>query len=444
MAKGKRHGSTPQQRAETRERRARREREAAERARREREAADRRAREAADRRARVERWVAELEREAAEREARERRQRVIAGASLLALAVLLGLGVLAGPQLPGPDAKGASLVAVLAIGLTAGGLSCLAVQGGLLTVAVTGERAQAGVVESRALAGNAAPIGWFLAAKLVAYTALGGALGALGQLAQPSTELRAAIQIATALLMIATALHFLRVHPIFRYAVLTPPRALTRRISATARGGGAFAPALLGALTVFLPCGVTQAMQLVAINSGDPLTGAAILATFVLGTSPLFFSLGYFATTLTEATHARFLRFAAVAILAVALFSLDAALRLSGSPVTFAAAKSALFAPPTPVAAEQAADGRQEAAITAGAGGYSPQRVQLRAGRPARLIFTGDGSAGCSLALIFADRQYILSADAPTPIELPAMRAGERVDYTCAMGMYGGSVEAIA
>lgn len=443
MARTKRHGSTPQQRAETRERRARREREAAERARSEREAADRRAREAVERRARVELRVAQLEREAAEREARERRQRVIAGASLLALAVLLGAGVIAGPELPGPDAKGASLVAVLAIGLTAGGLSCLAVQGGLLTVAVTGERAQPGA-EPRALAGNAAPIGWFLAAKLVAYTALGGALGALGQLAQPSTELRAAIQIATALLMIATALHFLRVHPIFRYAILTPPRALTRRITATARGGGAFAPALLGALTVFLPCGVTQAMQLVAINSGDPLTGAAILATFVLGTSPLFFSLGYFATTLTEATHARFLRFAAIAILVVALVSLDAALRLSGSPVTFAAAKSALFAPPRPVAAEQAADGRQEAVITAGAGGYSPQRVQLRAGRPARLIFTGDGSAGCSLALIFADRQYILSADAPTPIELPAMRAGERVDYTCAMGMYGGSVEAIA
>jgi len=70
--------------------------------------------------------------------------------------------------------------------------------------------------------------------------------------------------------------------------------------------------------------------------------------------------------------------------------------------------------------------------------------VQLRAGRPARLTFTGDGSEGCSLALVFADRQYILSADAPTAIQLPPMQAGERIDYTCTMGMYGGSVEAIA
>jgi len=443
MSKGKRRGSTPAKRADALERRARRGREAAERAR---QVAEREARERAEsleRRARCAREAAEREREEAEREARERRQRVIAGASLLALAALLVLGVAAGPQLPGPDAAGASLVVVLAIGLTAGGLSCLAVQGGLLTVAVTGERALPGA-QPRTLAHNAAPIGWFLAAKFVAYTALGGALGALGQLAQPSVQLRVGMQIATALLMIATALHFLGVHPIFRYAILTPPRALTRRISATARGGGAFAPALLGALTVFLPCGVTQAMQLVAINSGDPLTGAAILATFVIGTSPLFFSLGYFATTLSAVAHARFLRFAAIAILAVALVSLDAALRLGGSPITSAAVKSALFAPPTPVPAEQAGDGTQEAVITAGSGGYSPRLVQLRAGRPARLIFTGDGSAGCSLALIFADRQYILSADAPTAIQLPAMRAGERIDYTCTMGMYGGSVEAIA
>lgn len=442
MARRTRRGTTPEQRAAARERRARRDREAAQRDAREREATERRSRQAAEHQARLEREAAERKRRAAERAARERRERVIAGISLLVFTGLMAVGLIAGPQLPGPQAAGASLVVVLAIGLTAGGLSCLAVQGGLLTVAVAGERPPGG--EARALAGNAKPIGWFLAAKLAAYTALGAALGALGQLAQPSVQLRAGIQIMAALLMIATALHFLRVHPIFRYAILAPPRALTRRIRATARGGGVFAPALLGALTVFLPCGVTQAMQLVAINSGDPLTGAAILATFVIGTSPLFFSLGYFATTLSAAMQARFLRFAAVAILAIALVSLDAALRLSGSPVTFAAVKQALFAPPTPVPAQQSADGVQHATITAGAGGYSPRRVQLRAGKPARLLFRGDGSAGCSLALIFADRQYVLSGDAPTVIALPAMRAGQRIDYTCTMGMFGGSIEVLA
>lgn len=383
----------------------------------------------------------EAQREAAEREAQDRRRRQATGVALLALAVLVAAGATVGPDLPSPEATGVALPAVLLIGLTAGGLSCLAVQGGLLTVAVTGERALPGQ-EAEALAGKARPIAWFLGAKLVAYTALGGALGALGQLAQPSVGLRVGIQIATALLMIATALHFLGAHPIFRYAIIQPPRALTRRVTRTARSGGAFAPGLLGAMTIFLPCGVTQAMQLVAINSGSPGTGAAILAVFVLGTSPLFFSLGYFATSLSDVAHSRFLKVAAVAILGVALLSLDAALRLGGSPVTFASAKE-VFAPPKPVPATESADGTQEARITVGAGGYSPQRVQLRAGTPARLVFASDNSAGCALALILQGQQYVLPQNAETPIELPAMRAGDRIDYTCAMGMYGGTIEVI-
>lgn len=68
----------------------------------------------------------------------------------------------------------------------------------------------------------------------------------------------------------------------------------------------------------------------------------------------------------------------------------------------------------------------------------------MRAGKTARLVFAGDGSAGCALSLIFEDQQYVLPQDGETPIELPAMRAGESIDYTCAMGMYGGHIEVIA
>jgi sulfite exporter TauE/SafE len=382
------------------------------------------------------------ERERLERERLERTRRLAIGGALLALAALIAAGALLGPDLPGPDASGVSLLAVLGIGLTAGGLSCLAVQGGLLTVAVTGPGARHDTPPASALAGNAHPILWFLGAKLAAYTALGAALGALGQLAQPSVTLRVVIQAATAVLMIATALHFLGVHPIFRYAIIQPPRFLTRRISATARGTSAFTPALLGAMTIFLPCGVTQAMQLVAINSGSPAIGGATLAVFVLGTSPLFFSLGYFATRLNDALHARFLKLAAVAILGVALFSLDGALRLGGSPVTFAAAKEALLSSPPPVVATAAADGVQEARILVSSGGYSPARVQISAGEPARVVFASDGAAGCALALVFEGQQMILPQTGETPIDLPPQQPGE-IDYTCAMGMYGGRIEVV-
>ena len=381
------------------------------------------------------------EREASEQRRREVKRRAALGSALLAFGTLLAAGTLVAPDLPGPQAKSASLVVVFAIGLTAGGLSCLAVQGGLLAVAVTGDRERreegADVLE-----GKAEPIVWFLVAKLVAYTLMGALLGALGSLAQPSPALRAGIQGATALFMIATALHFLNVHPIFRHAIIQPPQFVLRRVRRTARAGGAFAPAFLGAMTVFLPCGVTQAMQLVAINSASPGLGAATLFVFVLGTSPLFFSFGYFATKLGEAMHRRFLRVAAIAIVLVALITLDGAVKLGGSPVTFADVRSAVISPDPATPASPASDGVQEVRITAGSGGYSPSRVEIQSGQPARLVFVSDSSAGCTVSLVFEGRQYLLEAGGETPIELSAQEPGT-IEYTCSMGMYGGTIEVV-
>ncbi|MGH2838492.1 MAG: sulfite exporter TauE/SafE family protein [Thermoleophilaceae bacterium] len=377
------------------------------------------------------------ERQAIERRQQQTAQRMTAGVALLAFAALLAVGAFVGPDLPGPDAKSASLVVVLGIGLTAGGLSCLAVQGGLLTIAVSGERDQRDALE-----GNAAPIVWFLGAKLAAYTLMGALLGALGSLVQPSPSLRAVILGLAALFMIATALHFLGAHPVFRHAIIQPPQFLLRRVRRTARAGGAFAPALLGAMTVFLPCGVTQAMQLVAINSGSPVLGAATMFAFVLGTAPLFFSFGYFATKLSDALHARFMKVAGIAIVFVALFTLDGALKLGGSPVTFAKVKESLFSAPPPVDAIVGADGVQEAHISAGAGGYTPGHVRIKSGKPARLLFGGDNVGGCALSLVFDGRQYYLERGKETAIELPAQEPGT-IEYTCAMGMYGGQIEVV-
>ena len=89
------------------------------------------------RRLREEKKLAKLRaaREEAERHGRGIRQRILIGTGLLAFGALLAAGTFVGPDLPGPEAETASLLVVFGIGLTAGGLSCLAVRGGLLAVA---------------------------------------------------------------------------------------------------------------------------------------------------------------------------------------------------------------------------------------------------------------------------------------------------------------------
>ena len=116
--------------------------------------------------------------------------------------------------------------------------------------------------------------------------------------------------------MIATALRIANVHPIFRYLVIEPPRWAYRAMRRVSRDGSGFAPALLGFLTVFMPCGITQATMAVAVASGNPWTGAAIMFAFILGTSPIFFLLG---ATILSLLKRRVFAYAASAI--VVLFA---------------------------------------------------------------------------------------------------------------------------
>jgi sulfite exporter TauE/SafE len=385
--------------------------------------------------------------EAVTREAaagRAARRRLVLATALLGLVTLLVVGYYYSPNEANLDG-GSNYLLVFLTGLTVGGLSCLAVQAGLLTAAVARpEDRELRGVEGRlsreaALKGNASPILWFLGAKLTAYTALGGLLGWLGSLIAPSPTLRGIVMAFTAAFMVAVALHLLRVHPVFRYVIIQPPRFLTRRIRRQAKSEGAFTPALLGALTIFLPCGFTQAMQLLAINSGSVWMGAAIMFAFILGTSPVFFLLGYTATKLGEGLHRRFMQFAGVVIVLLGLYTFNASMNLLQLPVSYEAVKESLTAQGPAVPATIARDRVQEVRIHAGAHGYSPKRVSIVSGKKARLVFITDPDAACARAVILMGKQHILPASGETVLRLPPQEPGV-IRYVCGMGMYRGAI----
>ena len=120
----------------------------------------------------------------------------------------------------------------------------------------------------------AQPISLFLLAKLIAYTILGLLLGAIGSVLQLTPLMRAVLLIGIGIFMLGNGLRMLKVHPIFRYFVIEPPSALTRYIRRTSKNGTSlFNPLFLGAMTVLIPCGVTQAMMAVALGTGRPAAG---------------------------------------------------------------------------------------------------------------------------------------------------------------------------
>ncbi len=326
-----------------------------------------------------------------------------------------------------------NLIVIFITGLITGGLTCLATQGGLLASTIAQreeERLKEGVTQ-----GNAKPIFYFILAKLVAYTLLGFLLGWFGSLFQLSIKAQAIMQFVVAIFMIGTALNLLNVHPIFRYVVIQPPKFLTRLVRSTSKSKDLFAPALLGAFTVFIPCGTTQAMMALSIGSASPLYGAAILFAFVLGTSPLFFILGYFATKLGDAYQKKFFRVAAVAIILLALYNVKGALVLSGFNIG-GEAKAELS---TPISTSD------EVTIQVQPSGYSPNTIFVKAGSTVTLHIENDDAYTCAQAFTIPKLgiQEIVAPGQQRTIEFTAPSKAGNIVFSCSMGMYKGIITVI-
>ena len=204
-----------------------------------------------------------------------------------------------------------NLAAVLVTGLFAGGVSCAAVQGGLLAGLVARQhsvaptraapalparrngrpatgaagRQTAPVSVASRLADDLAPVGGFLAGKLVSHTLLGAALGALGAVVQLSVGVRTMAQIAAGVLIVVFGLAQLRV-PGFRGITVSPPASWSRFVRGRARSQSALAPAALGLASVLIPCGVTLSVEALALTSGSPWAGAATRQSTSTTSSP--------------------------------------------------------------------------------------------------------------------------------------------------------------
>ena len=337
-------------------------------------------------------------------------------------------------------------------GLTTGGLSCLAVQGGLLASSLEHQLesniqnqslGKKGLKKTRTKQLNndlALPILLFLGAKLVAYTGLGLLLGAIGSVFQLSPAMRALLLITVGIFMIGNALRILNVHPIFRYFSIEPPKFITRYIRRTAKNGTElFSPLFLGVLTVLIPCGVTQAMMAVAIATGNPMAGATIMFSFVLGTSPVFFLVAYLTMKLGSKLEALFMRFVAIIVLLLGLVTIDGGLNLMGSPLSISNAINNSLAKKQP---DQIAPVTNQLVLSVENNGYFPRRLYALAGETIRLNLVTDSTFSCSRDFVIPmlGIQVLLPDTGTVLIEIPAQEPGAILRFTCSMGMYTGEI----
>lgn len=356
-----------------------------------------------------------------------------------------------------------NLFAVFLTGLTTGGLSCLAMQGGLLAGVVSNHKKQElheDDLESsgkqvltkpsdvsqrleRLLNSDLLPVAMFVIAKIVTHAVFGFVLGGVGSAITLSVTVRLIFQVFTALFMFATAMNLLDVHPVFRYVLFQPPRFVRRLINDASKSQAIFSPALLGSLTIFIPCGVTQAMMVLAMNTANPVMGALLLTAFTLGTAPIFTLLGLITVKLSEIWSNLFSKVAALALIAMALYSINGVLIVLDSPLAFYNLSSGNQVGAL-VELDQDDNQLQRVTLNVEYYGYEPEQFVVQQGVPVELTLVSDNVYTCALDFVFKKFSLHIPLK-PTDKQTVTFTPQEKGQFVfaCSMGMHTGVMEVI-
>jgi sulfite exporter TauE/SafE/copper chaperone CopZ len=364
-------------------------------------------------------------------------------AALAVVAQVTGLTELASGA--GDLGSGGLLVALL-LGLAAGVSTCMALVGGLvlaLSASFQARRAAMGIPDGSVIS-QMRPALVFMAGRIIGYGVLGAALGALGASVVMPPQVTAVLMIAVAVVMTILGTRLTGLSP--RIATWSPtlPTGLGQQLGLADGGAGAYSDtraAGLGAASFFLPCGFTQAVQIYALSTGDPLFAGAIMAVFAIGTAPGLLALAGLPVVVPSTMRPTLLRLVGVVVIGFAVLNVGAGIRLSG--VTLPALGIGTAVAAAPPASAVAADGTQALTTFQNADGYSPENVSIYAGIPTRWTIESTSTASCAVLLVVPELGIQLRLhEGPNAIDLPALRPGT-LAYSCSMGMYGGYITVV-
>jgi sulfite exporter TauE/SafE len=371
----------------------------------------------------------------------------IGAAFLIITAILFGLGQL--DLLPKQFglSETMSYGLVFVIGVVASVSSCIAVTGGLL-VAVAAKYNEASTALTPVQ--RMKPHIYFNAGRILSYTLLGGAIGALGSALTLSPEINGVLTLVASVVMMLLGLQMLRLLPGLTRFLPTMPKAFSHLIHDLAErdaNGGAF---VLGAATFFLPCGFTQALQLYVLAKGSFSIGALTMLAFSLGTLPALLSLSAMSSFASGNVQRHFLKFAGAAVIVLGIANIQYGLVLTGSAMNVAsvapsappaetppAQKTATQEPPAQTAATQEKQQDKQVVVMRIDGfNYVPNRFTVKQGVPVEWRIDASEAAACGRFLLAPGLgiRKLLSDRNTTMISFIPQQAGE-FGFNCGMGM---------
>ncbi|HBP00343.1 MAG: Heavy metal transport/detoxification protein [Candidatus Uhrbacteria bacterium GW2011_GWA2_41_10] len=331
------------------------------------------------------------------------------------------------------DEKNVTTGFALLLGLIAGVSTCMALVGGL----ILGVAARHAELHPEATAWEKfRPHLFFNSGRVLGYTLLGGLLGLLGGFLQISGNILTFLTLIVGAVMIVLGIKLTNLSPRISAMSITLPSSIARffGLSEHQKEYSHTASMLTGALTFFLPCGFTQAMQLYAISTGNFQSGAIIMGAFALGTVPALLGIGGL-SSIMKGTMARIF-YAVVGILVIAFGIYNIQSAMAVFPIVSQNEEINY----TPVDQEIQQQDVQVIKMTQSASGYSPKTLRVKAGVPVRWIITSESSFTCASSIVVPSlgiRTNLQKGE--NVIEFTPTEKGS-IPYSCSMGMYRGTI----
>lgn len=333
-----------------------------------------------------------------------------------------------------------SLIIVLLIGLTAGFSSCMALVGGLiLGISARHSKKHPEATPSQKFR----PHLFFNLGRIISYFLLGGLIGLVGKAFQLSGPLLGTLTIIVGLVMLLVGLQLTELSPKLASISLSLPAGISKIFGLKKRHEKEYShlnSMLVGALTFFLPCGFTQAMQLYAMSTGSFWRGALIMAAFAIGTAPGLLSVGGLTSIVKGAFARRFFKFAGVVVTILAITNISNGLNLTGisakiSSISDNSKSSQTNSNNSNVSLE---NGVQTVRMDQVATGYEPNNFTIKKGVPVKWIITSLDPGSCAASLYSQKlnvRKFLKAGE--NIIEFTPQETG-RIPFSCSMGMYTG------
>ncbi len=331
---------------------------------------------------------------------------------------------------------------IFLIGLVAAFSTCIAVTGGLLAAISTKyNENNPNLTKSQKIK----PHIYFNIGRVLSYTILGGALGALGSVFKLSTTLTGIITIGASIVMVLLGLQLLKIFPWLDHFKIKMPKFIGHKIhDATSNTKSKAAPFSLGASTFFLPCGFTQALQIYVLSKGSFIVGALTMLVFSLGTLPALISVGALSSFSKGTFRRYFVKVTAVLVIILGIVSIGNGLTLTSMTINLNPGSILPNAVAKDVSQDSnvnIVDGKQVVNMKVDGLSYSPNTFKVVVGIPVEFNVDGRNAGGCAQVISFPSlgiTEYLPKDEIKTITFTP--KEFGKIRFSCTMGMAGPGV----